>query len=316
MLNGTVSSWQGVLSGVPQGSVLGPLLFILYVNWIENGIQSRVLKFADDLKVFRAMKNETDHETLQRDLDKLVEWSEKWQMKFNVQKCKVMRVGRQNFDHMYEMGGQTLEIIGQEKDLGVSVNSKLGASEQCRGARKRGLGMLASINRNVCYKSPEVVKKLYIAYVRPHLEYCVQAWAPTFEKDCWLLERVQKRATKLVNGLYNLSYEARLKKLDMFSLRHRRLRGDLIEVFKFVKGQDQGYLNGMFEFSTNDYTRGHNLKLKVRYSRTRLRQSFFAVRVVKHWNELPGDIVNSSSLNRFKTSLDEHHKSNGIAYQY
>ena len=102
----------------------------------------------------------------------------------------------------------------------------------------------------------------------------------------------------------------------MFSLRYRRLRGDLIEVFKFVKGQDQGYLSGMFEFNTNDCTRGHNLKLKMRYSRTRLRQSFFAVRVVKHWNGLPGDIVNSSSLNRFKASLDEYHKSNGVAYQY
>ena len=137
--------------------------------------------------------------------------------------------------------------------------------------------MLGAINRNVSYKSGEVITKLYCAYVRPHLEYCVQAWSPTYEKDCWLLERVQKRATKMVRGISTLEYEDRLRTLNLFSLKYRRLRGDLIETYKFVNGQDIGYLKGMFEFSRQIRGRDHQHKLIIKQSRTRLRQSFFSV---------------------------------------
>ena len=316
MLNGTKSSWQDVLSGVPQGSVLGPLLFIIFVNNIESGLSSRVLKFADDLKVFRAITGQNERASLQRDLDELVKWSEKWQMKFNFDKCKIMHVGRQHIRDPYLMGGQVLAVTQQEKDLGIILNTKLGSSEQTKEARKRALRMLGAINRNVSYKSEEIIRKLYCAYVRPHLEYCVQAWSPSYEKDCWLLERVQKRATKMVSGISNLTYEDRLKKLNMFSLRYRRLRGDLIEVFKFVHGQDQGYLRDMFEFNRNDAIRGHQFKIKVNYSRTRLRQSFFINRVVEHWNQLPDTIVGSSTLNIFKNSIDRNYMDTGVAFRY
>ena len=167
-----------------------------------------------------------------------------------------------------------LSVTQQEKDLGAILNTKLGASEQTKEARTKALRMLGAINRNVSYRSEEVIRKLYCAYVRPHLEYCIQAWSPSYEKDCWLLERVQKRATKMVNGISNLAYEERLKKLNMFSLRYRRLRGDLIEVFKFVNGLERGYLGEMFEFNRNDAIRGHKFKIKVNHSRTRLRQTF------------------------------------------
>jgi len=316
MLNGTKSSWQNVLSGVPQGSVLGPLLFIIFVNNIESGLSSKVLKFADDLKVFRAITGQDEHISLQKDLDELVKWSEEWQMKFNFDKCKIMHVGKQHMKAPYLMGGQVLSVTQQEKDLGVILNTKLGASEQTKEARKKALRMLGAINRNVSYRSEEVIRKLYCAYVRPHLEYCIQAWSPSYEKDCWLLERVQKRATKMVNGISNLAYEERLKKLNMFSLRYRRLRGDLIEVFKFVNGLERGYLGEMFEFNRNDAIRGHKFKIKVNHSRTRLRQTFFTNRVVEHWNQLPENIVSSSTLNIFKNSIDNHYKNRGLAFQY
>jgi len=201
-----------VLSGVPQGSVLGPLLFLIFINTIENGVSSRVLKFADDLKVFRVIEGKDDQDVFQSDLDKLSIWSEVWQMNFNYSKCKIMNVGRVNNPSKYELSGQELAHIQIEKDLGVMVNSKLSASDQVIQARKRALGMLGAINRNVCYKNEKVITKLYCAYVRPLLEYCVQAWSPTYKKDCWLLERVQKRATKMVNGLDNLEARVQLKK--------------------------------------------------------------------------------------------------------
>ena len=272
ILNGSKSRWENVLSGVPQGSVLGPLLFLIFVNQIENGVANKVLKFADDLKLFGVIEGERDQDDFQSDLDKLVEWSEAWQMKFNFDKCKVMHIGRVKRQTVYEMGGQRLNQIEKERDLGVTINCKLSASDQVADARSKALRMLGAINRNVSYKSAEVISKLYCAFVRPHLEYCVQAWSPTYEKDCWLLERVQKRATKMINGLSNLEYEDRLESLNMFSLKYRRLRGDLIEVFKFASGQEVGYLSGMFEFNRENRNRRHQHKLVVKQSRTRLRQ--------------------------------------------
>lgn len=315
VLNGSKSEWRNVLSGVPQGSVLGPLLFIIFVNTIEEGISSKVLKFADDLKVFREITGKIDHEKLQSDLDKLVEWSETWQMKFNFSKCKVMHMGRVSNRDSYGMGGQDLEHIDREKDLGVIINTKLASTEQVLEARKKALRMLGAINRNVSYKNSVVISKLYCAYVRPHLEYCIQAWSPTFEKDCLLLERVQKRATKMVNGISNLPYEDRLERLNMFSLRYRRLRGDLIEVFKFVNGQQRGYLKDLFVFNNNNITRGHQFKLNTQNCRTRLRQSFFSNRVINHWNDLPSSIVGQTSLATFKNSLDKHFKDRGLTFR-
>ena len=257
LLNGSKSEWREVLSGVPQGSVLGPLLFFVFVNTIDNGIASEVLKFADDIKVFRTIKGNSDRDLFQSDLDRLVQWSEEWQMKFNHNKCNIMNMGRVYQKNFYELGGQKMEHIGKGKDLGIMVNSKLSASDQVTEARKKALRMLGVINRNVAYKSAEVITKLYCAFVRPHLEYCVQAWCPIYEKDSWLLERVQKRATKMVNGLSSLEYEERLKTLDIFSLKYRRLRGDLIEVFKFINGQHMGYLKDMFELSKDTRGRRH-----------------------------------------------------------
>ena len=164
-------------------------------------------------------------------------------------------------------------------------NRKLSASEQVSEARKRALMMLGAIDRNVSYRSEEVITKLYCAYVRPHLEYCVQAWCPMYEKDCWLLERVQKRAIKMIKTISNIEYEKQLQKLDMFSLKYRRLRGDFIDVFKFVNGQQIGYLNGMFDFSTESKGRCHKHKLIIKQSRTRVRQEFFSRRVVGHWTK-------------------------------
>ena len=120
----------------------------------------------------------------------------------------------------------------------------------------------------------------------------------------------------MVNGLRNLEYEKRLKALKMFSLKYRRLRGDLIEVFKFVKGQHIGYLKGMFEFRTENRGRGHEHKLVIKHSRTRLRQSFFSRRVVGYWNNLPGDIISANSLVSFKARLDKHFMERDLVYKY
>ena len=116
IVDGEISNWKSVLSGVPQGSVLGPILFLIYINDLEDDISSKVLKFADDTKVFRKVTNVTDKQRLQEDLDKLVKWSEKWQMLFNFGKCKCIHIGHGSMDEEYKMGDAVLGRTTQEKD--------------------------------------------------------------------------------------------------------------------------------------------------------------------------------------------------------
>ena len=246
VLNGEESDWTDVTSGVPQGSVLGPLLFILYANDLELGIDCRVFKFADDTKMIVRVRNVHDNIKCQKNLDKLVGWSDRNDMQFNESKCSVLHIGSNNPKFNYSMNGVWLESSDVEKDLGVYVDNKLKFSKQCLDARNKANRMLGFISRNVAHRSKEVIKTLYNAYVRPHLEYCVQAWSPHYQKDLTMLEKVQRRATRLVSGLKRLDYETRLKELNMFSLERRYKRGDMIEVYKIFTGLDDLKLEDFF----------------------------------------------------------------------
>ena len=143
-----VSSWKSVLSGVPQGSVLGPILFLVYINDLEEGVTGKILKFADDTKLFRKTK-EIGDKKLQDDIDKLVRWSEKWQMLFNFWKCKCLHARPRNNRMNYEMGGTILSKTVKEKDLGVTMNADMKVSEQCRIAASKGNQVLGMIQRNI-----------------------------------------------------------------------------------------------------------------------------------------------------------------------
>jgi ribonuclease P/MRP protein subunit RPP40 len=149
-----------------------------------------------------------------------------------------------------------------------------------------------------------VLLKLYKSLVRPHLEYCVQAWRPYLKKDIELIEGVQRRATKLIKSLKDKTYENRLKKLHLTSMETRRLRGDLIEVFKMFKGMDNLDVHKFFQL-TNAPTRGHSLKLVKHGCNLDIRKFSFSHRVVNTWNSLSEDIVACDSINSFKTKLDE-----------
>ena len=137
VVDGEVSSWKSVLSGVPQGSVLGPILFLVYINDLEEGVVGKILTFADDTKLFTKTKEIGDKQNLQDDIDKLVKWSEKWQMLLNFGKCKCLHIGPGNTSMTYEMGGTILSTTVNEKDLGVTMNANMKVSEQCRIAASK-----------------------------------------------------------------------------------------------------------------------------------------------------------------------------------
>ena len=303
VLNGHTSEWVIVTSGVPQGSVLGPLLFIIYVNDMDGDILAKISKFADDTKLGMNVAKDGNTAQLQDDLRRIGEWSDTWQMPFNVSKCKVMHIGHRNPQSVYTLKGTALECTDTEKDLGVTITSDLKFSKQCIEAEKQAQRMLGYIKRQFGYRNKEIVLCLYNSLVRPHLEYAVQFWSPSLRKDIIRLERVQARATKLIPSIRHKRYEERLAALDLFSLETRRLRGQLIEVFKILRGFDNVDYRDIFQLSENR-TRNHGYKLELKRYQRDLCGNFFTYSICGAWNSLPAEVVNSNSVDQFKSRLD------------
>jgi hypothetical protein len=307
-VKGSFSQWMDVFSGVPQGSVLGPILFLIYVNDIPDWIKNSIRMFADDTKIWKVVRDSEDATDLQHDLDQLQEWTKKWLLQFNTSKCKVMHVGHKtsNTYHLTENGKQTeLQVTTEERDLGVIVTADLKPGKQCASAAARARSVLGLINRHFKNLSVAQFLLLYKTYVRPHLEYCVQAWSPWLKKDIDVLERVQRQATKMVPSLKKLSYEERLGQLHLTTLETRRKRGDLIETYKLLNHKENIDYQQFFELDQPHYNlRGHTHRLFIPQSRTNIRKYFYSRRVLTPWNNLPQEAIDADSVNAFKTRID------------
>ena len=311
VLNGKYSTWEDVLSGVPQGSVLGPLLFLIFINDLDLAVAKTSIlnKFADDTKLAQVMKSEEDRNTLQRSLDSLVEWSECWGMQFNVAKCKVMHVGRSNHQYEYTMGGNALTKTTEERDLGIIMTDKLKPSAQCAKAARVATAVLGQVSRAFQYRDKNVFIQLYKQQVRPHLEFSCQAWSPWQQGDKDVLEKVQKRAISMVSGLRAKDYEGRLQELGLTTLEERRHQADMHLMYKILHGKDD---QSLFRLAAEGPQLTRNaagpLNVRANHGRLEVRSNFFSVRVTEKWNMIPSEIKTMKSVTTFKDAYKRYRR--------
>jgi Reverse transcriptase (RNA-dependent DNA polymerase)/Endonuclease-reverse transcriptase len=303
VVKGVKSEELKVSSGVPQGSVIGPFLFLLYISDMQKGIESKLSIFADDTKMAGQVGNVEGRAVMKRDLARLQTWADANEMKFNTEKCCVMHCGSKNNKEDYYLYGVKLRKTVSEKDLGVIVDNDMKFKHQVDAASKKANRNLGLIKRNFSTVSKRMFTILYPMLVRPHLEYAIQLWSPTQLSMKNKLDTIQRRATKIVAGLKKDSQEDRLRKLDLMSMDVRRDRGDMILTYKILhKKVDLG--RNILRLNRDSRTRGHSLKLSKRQSRLNIRKNFFVNRIVDRWNGLQEGVVDSISVDAFKRAYD------------
>lgn len=317
-----LSDWIEVLSGIPQGSVLGPLLFIIYINDLPDEVSSVCKLYADDNKLITRVGSIEDENELQADIDNLVKWSQQWQIRFNAKKCHIMHFGKSNTRRSYFMNCDSntheLETSNEERDIGVIISNDLKSSQHINLITTKANKMLGLILNTFSYLDLKSFRQLYCSFVRSQLEFAMSAWNPYLIKDIEALELVQRRATKRAPGLRSLSYEERLKKLNLTTLKERRIRGDLIQQYKIVNEIDRVnwhnkpiFVAESIENSTKPVTRGHKYKMIKESTRDNIRLNFFTNRITNNWNALPKEAVEARSVNSFKAKIDKIYETNG-----
>ena len=307
------SDWRGVASGVPQGSVLAPIMFLIYINDMPEKVTSYMSLFADDAKLLRKITNGDDCNKLQEDLDEIHDWSRKWEMEFNKKKCHALRVGKSKNRpvKVYRMGEANIDTVKEEKDLGIIIQDTLTPEKHINKLFGETYRLLQNIRVAFHYLDGDMMSKIIKTLIRPRLEYAVLVWSPHRKKDIRKLERIQRIATKMVPELSTLPYEERLKELDLPTLEERRDRGDLIALYKFTSGMDELDRDDLIVREERRELRGHSKKLRKGTCLKDIKKYSFPYRSVDMWNGLNKDIVEAGSVHQMKERLDRCRSGDG-----
>ena len=326
LVNGSISSTIQVLSGVPQGSILGPSLFVLFINDISVGLSpgTNIVLYADDTKIWREMVHENDYLAIQKDIDYLLDWAVQNKMKFHPSKCKVLSIAKSCpplmdvlpcIQYFYSMGDTILDYTDSEKDLGILMNSSLNFNEQANflyGKANQKLGML---KRN-CYFVSDVNRRkvLYLTLVRSIFEHCPSIWRPGSESIVNKLESLQKRALKWIRNDYSVSYSIdelhylHCKQLNILPIKFRFDYHDLKLLHSIVYGFSCVNLpNYLSFFSGNSRLRSSHLDhLSLVSAVIPLRRGYsnsYFYRSHLSWNRLPLSLREIVRPGAFKLEL-------------
>ena len=297
-IGNAVSDLQPVTSGVPQGSVLGPLLFVLFIDDIDANIKSTCIKFADDVKIFCPVPSDT----LSSDLKIINDWCNTWLLNLNTKKSSCMHFGASNQLLDYKINEISIPNVKDSSDLGVLITDDLKSAQHCSNIASRAHRLLSIIRLAFKHLDTRTLTILYKAYVRPVLEYCSPIWSPQYVKDIETLEKVQRRFTRISPDYRHLPYEDRMKAHKISSLFARRMFFDLLLVYKFLHGLCFSD-SPLFDISPTSRTRGHNLRIRIAHNYTNSRKHWFVSRVIPTWNSLPAVCAEAPSLKVFKREL-------------
>ena len=242
--------------------------------------------------------------SMQSDIDRVMSWCDKWQLTVAVHKCNVLHVGRNNARHQYAMGTEVIPSVSTVVDLGIMVTSDLKFTSHIAQISASAFQRLNLMFRAFSTRDRSYFLKTYMCYVRPLVEYNTPLWSPCTIGDIQTVENVQRSFTRRLPGMHDLSYGQRLSVLDLESLEARRIRFDLIEAFKIIKGFSVLEFGDLFEFKPAVGTRGHRLQLRLRIRpRLDICKHFVANRVVSLWNSLPPDVIEATSVEQFRRRL-------------
>ncbi len=298
-------------SGVPQGSVLGPLLFISFINDLFNICTfGKLVLYADDASLYAVVNNNNDASRLQDDLNNIFIWSQLWQLPLNIKKCSFMRIrSATNITTAYNIGGTQLQRVTQARVLGVTLCENLSNSIHCDnisslGYRRAFLLLNSFHSSNLC-----TMISLYKTYVRPLLEYCTPAWSPHLLKDIDQIESVQRFFTRLLPGMSHLTYYARLNKLGLQPLELRRIHNDCIYLFNMLHNNVDLSFTDFFTFRSRVFLsqmslRGNCLEIFIPKFHLDAREYAFVIRAARYWNVLPNVIVQCNTLHAFRNHLN------------
>jgi len=300
----STSSSVCVISGVPQGSVLGPALFLVYINDIvlifDNNVEIKL--FADDAKVYVLIDDISSCFRMQDCLDRLHIWASDWQLNVSITKCAALHLGVLKINYPYYISGVKLPDVSSIVDLGVNIEQDLKFRQHITNIVSKAHQRASLILRCFKCRDPLILCRAFVVYVRPLVEYCSQVWSPCNLTAIYKIERVQRRFTKRLKGMNTMSYSERLSKLKLETLELRRLKFDLVYVFKIIQGL-VSVNKDIFEFATVSSLRGHNKKLVKPRANVNCRYHSFVCRIVNAWNSLPQSAIDCTSVVSFKHAL-------------
>ena len=301
VVNGIKSDWAPVVSGVPQGTVLGPLLFSLYINDISADIESEIRLFADDCVCYREIKNEEDTLKLQRDIDRLGSWARKWGMRFQPVKCNMMQLTNKRSSKIqanYTLEGTVLENVESIKYLGVTITNDLKWNTHISNVCTKANRTLGFLRRNLYSCPPDVKEAAYKGLVRPVLEYGSSVWDPHTHGLQEELEKVQNRAARFVTGNYVFetgSMTVILSQLKWESLKKRRKDSRLILLYKGLKGKARIPTDDLIPKNRRCRNQ-HSLAFQIPSASKEAYKSSFFPQTIRDWNDLPDSLISSAEM--------------------